>query len=153
MFGPADATGPGSDPLVVLSHRLWLERFGGDASVIGQVVRLNGHPFTVVGVAPAGVHRAPEVRISSRRLGADDDARADHGRQRRHPRRPREYLAHVAGRLGPGIDLAAADARLAAFASAAGGTYPETIAIAAFVCWPAGPDSTIPTSLRHARWP
>ncbi|MBA3258102.1 MAG: ABC transporter permease [Gemmatimonadales bacterium] len=53
-FGPEDGAGPGSDPLVVLSHRTWLKRFGADPDVVGRVVRLNGHPFTVVGVGPRG---------------------------------------------------------------------------------------------------
>jgi predicted permease len=43
-------------PVVVLSHGLWLRRFGGDRAVIGRILRLNGHPFTVVGVAAPGFH-------------------------------------------------------------------------------------------------
>ncbi len=53
-FQPQDASGLGSDPLVVLSHRLWLSRFGGDREVIGKRLSLNGHGFMVVGVAPRG---------------------------------------------------------------------------------------------------
>jgi hypothetical protein len=37
---------------VVLSHRLWKDRLGGDTSVIGKSLRLNGHPCEIVGVAP-----------------------------------------------------------------------------------------------------
>jgi putative ABC transport system permease protein len=44
---------PGHD-VVVLSHGLWKSRFGGDASVVGRTVRLNGVPFTVIGIAPEG---------------------------------------------------------------------------------------------------
>ncbi|HEU4686704.1 MAG TPA: ABC transporter permease, partial [Vicinamibacterales bacterium] len=39
--------------IVVLSHSLWLARFGGDRSIVGRQLRLGGEPFTVVGVAPA----------------------------------------------------------------------------------------------------
>jgi len=40
--------------VAVLSHAYWSARFGGDRSVIGQTIRLNDQPFTVVGIAPAG---------------------------------------------------------------------------------------------------
>jgi len=41
--------------VAVLSHDLWTTRFGGDPAVVGSTVRLNGTPFTVVGVAPPGL--------------------------------------------------------------------------------------------------
>ena len=39
-------------PVVVLSHRLWLRLFQGDAAAIGKALRLNGRPHTIVGVMP-----------------------------------------------------------------------------------------------------
>ena len=54
LFGPADDHGPGSMPYAVLSHAYWQSRFAADPRVVGQSIRLNGHPFTVVGVAPSG---------------------------------------------------------------------------------------------------
>ena len=44
--------GLNSDPSVVLGHGLWARRFGSDPKVLGRTVHLNGHPFTVIGVAP-----------------------------------------------------------------------------------------------------
>ncbi len=44
----------GSEPVAVLSHRLWEERFGADPAVVGQTVRLNRLPLTIIGVAPPG---------------------------------------------------------------------------------------------------
>jgi predicted permease len=44
---------PGHDDKVVLSHGYWQERFGGDRKVIGRELRLDGKPFTIVGVMPA----------------------------------------------------------------------------------------------------
>jgi macrolide transport system ATP-binding/permease protein len=41
-----------SDPYIVLGHSLWKRLFGSDPTVVGRTVHLNGHPFTVIGVAP-----------------------------------------------------------------------------------------------------
>jgi predicted permease len=50
-FIPEEDRTPGTHPVVVLSHGIWQRRFGGDPAIIGQGIRLNGQPFTVVGVA------------------------------------------------------------------------------------------------------
>ncbi len=46
----------GKERVVILSHRLWNKHFGANREIIGQQVRLNGDPYTVVGVAPPGMH-------------------------------------------------------------------------------------------------
>ncbi len=53
-FHPGEDRKPGGDPVLVISERLWRQRFGADPAVIGRVVELNRHAFTVIGVAPAG---------------------------------------------------------------------------------------------------
>jgi len=45
---------PGSSGVVLLSHALWQRRFGGDRKLIGATVKLDGNPFTVIGVLPPG---------------------------------------------------------------------------------------------------
>ncbi len=47
----ASEVGPGRPNLIVLTHRLW-RRLGGDSSVVGTNVRLNGEPYQVIGVMP-----------------------------------------------------------------------------------------------------
>ncbi len=47
-----EAQGPGAHPVVVLGHGYWQSNFGGDPTVVGSTVIVNGHPFEVVGIAP-----------------------------------------------------------------------------------------------------
>ena len=53
MFIPDDDR-PASPPVVVMSHHIWQSTYGGDPSVVGSSFAIEGHPFTVVGVAPPG---------------------------------------------------------------------------------------------------
>ncbi len=46
--------GKNSMPEIVLSYALWHSYFNGDRGVMGRVVQMNKHPFTIIGVAPAG---------------------------------------------------------------------------------------------------
>ena len=50
FFTGPESQVPGRDAVVVLSHRYWQRRFGGDTKVVGSNLLLNGKPFTVIGV-------------------------------------------------------------------------------------------------------
>src|SRR5262245_44998683 len=50
----AEEDQPNRDAVLVLSHGLWLRRFGGDPRVVGQSVQLNSRSYVVAGVLPAG---------------------------------------------------------------------------------------------------
>jgi putative ABC transport system permease protein len=52
-FLPDEDRDGGDAAVVVLSHALWVQRFGSDPAILGKVLTLNGHGFTVIGVAPA----------------------------------------------------------------------------------------------------
>ena len=56
FFHQRDEHGPNSIPDVVLTYSFWHTRFQDDSNVVGRVVRLNGHPFTVLGVTPPLFH-------------------------------------------------------------------------------------------------
>src|SRR5215471_1846897 len=47
---------PGTDHVVIMSHRLWLKHFGADPNIIGRDIRMNSEPYTVVGVMPPGIY-------------------------------------------------------------------------------------------------
>jgi predicted permease len=51
----------GANPVAVLSHRYWQQRFGGKDSVIGKQINLNNTAFTIVGVTPAGFEGTGQV--------------------------------------------------------------------------------------------
>ncbi|MBA2341332.1 MAG: ABC transporter permease [Pyrinomonadaceae bacterium] len=51
FFLPEEDATPGTHAVVVISHRFWQRRFGGEADIIGRVVSLNGVQFTVIGIA------------------------------------------------------------------------------------------------------
>ncbi|HKD81859.1 MAG TPA: ABC transporter permease [Candidatus Angelobacter sp.] len=52
LFDPRTDDAPDASPVVVLGYKFWQGHFAGDASVVNQVVRLNQHPATVIGVLP-----------------------------------------------------------------------------------------------------
>jgi predicted permease len=53
LFTPADDQ-PAAPPVAVLSHHAWQATYGGQASVVGSTFVVEGHPFTIIGVAPPG---------------------------------------------------------------------------------------------------
>ena len=121
-FGPADDD-PGEPARVVLGHRFWQRRFAGDPSVVGRTVRLNGLPFTVVGVAAEGF---PGLLFSG--LAADlwaplswltrfrGDVREDRA----------ERWLFVKARLADGADVAQAAATLDVVGGRLRAAYPNT---------------------------
>ncbi len=54
LITTSDDVKPGGHPVAVISHEFWQTRFAGAPDIVGREVRLNGHQFTIIGVAPAG---------------------------------------------------------------------------------------------------
>jgi predicted permease len=54
LLQPSDAVAPGAHSVAVISHGLWLRRFGGDPAVIGRAVPIGARPYEIVGVAQPG---------------------------------------------------------------------------------------------------
>jgi predicted permease len=53
-FLPEEGQTPGARAVAVVNHGFWQRRFNSDPDIVGKVVKLNGHDFTIVGVAPFG---------------------------------------------------------------------------------------------------
>lgn len=105
---------PGSEKVVVLSHALWMRRFGGRADIVGSSVKLNGEPTTVIGVAAEG------FRFSS---GTDlwapiafDESASPRG----------AHTVAVLGRLKAGVGLQAAQSELKGIAARLAARFPDT---------------------------
>src|SRR4029450_1078338 len=64
-FLPEEDTTPNGHPVVVISDSFWQRRFGGDPSIVGRTVTLNGVAYTVIGIAP------PEFRGTEPYLNLD----------------------------------------------------------------------------------
>ncbi|MGC2247568.1 MAG: ABC transporter permease, partial [Terriglobales bacterium] len=56
LFVAADDVVPDANPVVVLSFNYWQRRFGNDPRIVNDIIQINGHPFTIVGIAPPGFH-------------------------------------------------------------------------------------------------
>ncbi len=53
-FLPTEDGSPGANAVVVLSYRYWQRKFQSAPNVVGQIIKLNGLPYTIVGIAPQG---------------------------------------------------------------------------------------------------
>jgi predicted permease len=51
---PTEGETRGADPVMVITYTYWQTRFGGDPAVVGRQVSVDGHPITIVGIAPKG---------------------------------------------------------------------------------------------------
>ena len=107
---------PGRDRVVILGHDVWTARFGSDRSIVGRDIRLNGAPFTVIGVMPAGF----ELPI----VAAQVYLPVAWTPEQRRERRIANYL--VVGRLNDQVTLAQASADLDGLARALERQYPAT---------------------------
>lgn len=117
---PADDA-PGAEPVALLGHALWRERFGADPAVVGRTVTLNGRPVAVAGVAPPGfrgLSGGAEVFVPVH-AGAGLIARFLVSGGQAH------WLQAV-GRLRPGATLEGLNARMAAVGQAAEAAFPDT---------------------------
>jgi predicted permease len=101
---PSDEHGPNSTPYIVLTYEYWHTHFQDDRRVVGRVVQLNKHPFTIIGVTPPGFRGS--VLIFSADLfvpivNQDDWAS-------RLDDRGNHWIGSVVGHLKTGVTLAQA---------------------------------------------
>ncbi|HUE43259.1 MAG TPA: ABC transporter permease [Candidatus Sulfotelmatobacter sp.] len=105
---------PGKEHVVILTNRLWRERFGSDPSILGRQVRMDGTPYTVVGVLAAGMPDRYESH-----LFVPMALRPDQITHERH------WMV-VMGRLKPGVTIAQANADMDRVARNVAQAYPKS---------------------------
>jgi len=107
--------------VAIIAHTVWQSRYGGDAAVIGRIVRVNDVPATIVGVMPEGFHfpYVSEIWVPvAQRSAAPNTIDATRGN--------RGVLVFAFGRLADEIQLAQAQAEMDAIADRLAGSYPAT---------------------------
>jgi putative ABC transport system permease protein len=102
----AEEDQPGSDRVVILSHRLWTRRFGANRSVVGTAIRMNGTSYTVVGVMPQSFDLTTDSEELWTPIAFTPAQKVLHD----------EHYLTVYGRLRPGATRAQADQQLEAVA-------------------------------------
>jgi predicted permease len=102
----------GKEHVLIMTNRLWRERFGSDAHIIGQQLRLNGEPYTVVGVLAAGMPDRFESHLFVPLAFKPEQINHE------------SHWLFVMGRLKPGVTLQQANADMDAVTRRIAEVYP-----------------------------
>jgi predicted permease len=117
----AEDNKPGSEKVAILGHEIWKRDFNGDPNIIGQTVRMNGKPATIIGVMPPNFkfpvseelwtplyNQYPPIPRGELRIG------------------PNNAAPSVMGRLKPGVTLDQVNAEFVGLARRLAQEYPKT---------------------------
>ncbi len=149
---PSEGQTPGADPVVVLGYAYWQKRFASDENVIGKQVQMDGHPVTIIGVAPKGfpgmysfLNMDAYIPLSAA-AGLGGNSPAEEMWTHRE-----ERSLELKGRLKPGVDIKRAAAALQLVAHRLAEQHPETDKGIQFSVFPErlarpapDPDGTVP---------
>ena len=114
---------PGASPVAVISHGLWLRLFGGSRDVTRRTIEISGHPYSIIGVAPAGFQGLNQL------TGADVFLPLS-AYPRVYPSpgmvaQRRALLFSEVGRLKPGVSLRQAESAMQSLAQELERQYPR----------------------------
>ncbi len=124
-FAPEEDRTPGSHPVVVISHALWTRRFAADPAAVGTSIVVNGHRYTVIGVAAkdfvgAAVGEEPDVWLPAM-MHAEAMPRPAGLLTERNA-----STFQMIGRLKPGVSAGEADAAVRTIAARIAKEHPRT---------------------------
>jgi putative ABC transport system permease protein len=104
----------GRDRELIITHQLWLRRFGGNPNVIGQPVRVNGESYTMVGVLPPGAYDRLDEQVFAPLAFKPEQLNHDF------------HWLLVAGRLKPGVTIKQAQADMDVVTHHIAEAYPQS---------------------------
>jgi putative ABC transport system permease protein len=120
-FLPQEESPSSPATVVVISDRLWRTQFDADRDVVGRTIRLNGRPFSVIGVTAAGFNGQGIDRDS---LWIPLTAYPDGDDLRRFERRGQQWLMGI-GRLKPGVTVTQSQEQMSRIAADLVREYPD----------------------------
>ncbi len=126
-FLPDEDRALGEKPVCVLNYTFWQRRFQGDPDIAGKTVKLEGHDFTIVGVAPRGFigvtlfNFIPDVWVPVMMQPAIAPTSPE-----MTTRRDNRWMGSVRARLKPGVTPKQAEAALNVVARQLAKEYPKT---------------------------
>jgi putative ABC transport system permease protein len=106
-------TQPGAPPVALLAHRVWESRYNKNESVIGKTVRIDGAPYTIIGVTAPGVRLVLNIDLWLPYITPQTPSRGD-----------REL--GVFGRLADGVNISQANAEAGVIARQLAAEFPST---------------------------
>jgi predicted permease len=120
---PSEGETVGADPVMVISYAYWKSHFGGDTAIVGKKVSVDGHPITIIGVAPEGFYGvSPIVAIQGYlpiSLAPTGGYPSDMMTNRSN------HLIFVIGRLASNADFQKTNASLGVVAQRLSQQYPD----------------------------
>jgi predicted permease len=105
---------PGNDRVVILAHKLWSTRFGSDPNIIGQQIRMNGQPYTVVGVLAPGLADRGNALVTIPLVFKPDQINHDN------------HWILVMGRLKDGVSISQAQTEMHGIAAQLAQEFPKS---------------------------
>ncbi|HKP83902.1 MAG TPA: ABC transporter permease, partial [Pyrinomonadaceae bacterium] len=106
---------PGREHVVVLSNRLWSRHFASDRDIMGKNIRMNGEPYTVVGVLPPGMYDRLPVQLWVP-LAFNAEQTTNHN----------GHFILVMGRLKDGVSINQAQAEMNGIAAQLQNEFPQS---------------------------
>lgn len=111
-------------PVVTISYRLWRERFAGAPGVVGATLRMNGQPYSIVGVMPPGFHFPnPDVDLWTTLASITSTPKVNGQNVWLTSRSLRGY--RVVARLAPGVTMSQAEQAMNVIEHRLGAAFPE----------------------------